>query len=141
MRSRAREALPWEPVLPAWTSAPVISFCNHVFIGICSKLEEFHHRVVTILHLPRGQRLNIENTSDLDKLRADETGRVQSVETNVPMGCFPEVFAGQTQESFKSERFRSHQLKATAKQQSTLQKCDICRIFQTLFEDKRGCCL
>lgn len=86
MRSRAREALPWEPVLSARTSAPVISFCNHVFIGVCSKLEEFHHRVVTILHLPRGQRLNIENTSDLDKLRADETGRVLSVETNVPMG-------------------------------------------------------
>lgn len=86
MRSRAREALPWEPVLPARTSAPVISFCNHVFIGVCSKLEEFHHRVVTILHLPGGQRLNIENTSDLDKLRADETRRVLSIETNVRMG-------------------------------------------------------
>lgn len=64
----------------------MISFCNHVFIGVCSKLEEFHHRVVTILHLPGGQRLNIKNTSDLDKLRADEIGRVLSVETNVRMG-------------------------------------------------------
>lgn len=42
--------------------------------------------MLTILHLPRGQRLNIENTSDLDKLRADETKRVLSAGTNLYVG-------------------------------------------------------
>lgn len=83
---QGKGGFPWELVLPARTSAPVISFCNDVFIVVCSKPEEFHHRVVTILHLPGGQRLNIENTSDLDKLRADETKRVLSAGANLYMG-------------------------------------------------------
>lgn len=95
--------------------SPVISFCNDVFIVLCSKLEEFHHRVVTILRLPGGQRLNIENTSDLDKLRADEPKRVCQQELTYiwepNAGCLAEVFTGQTQEFFKTKRCGSHQLR------------------------------
>lgn len=51
-KSGAGPAFLWGPVLPALTSALVISFCSDVVMDVCApSLEEFHC-AVTVFHLP-----------------------------------------------------------------------------------------
>lgn len=64
-------------------------------------LEEFRCDL-TIFHLPKGQCVNIKNTSDLDKLRNDETNRFLAAGANLYVGTLDVSQKGKfKQESLK----------------------------------------